>query len=98
MHESVLIYKIMDEVRPKIPQGLVLKKIALDVGEYSCVNSQSLLQLFEIAKVNTFAHHGRLDITAVKDDGDIKIMSIEVEHENRRKKRPVRNRKNACAN
>jgi len=95
MHESVLIYKILDEVRPMIGPEYVLHAVVLEVGEHSCVSRRTLGQLFDVAKKNTFARSSKLKFSVVKNDSDIIIKSIEVLHEDRDQQRPVRNRKRA---
>jgi Zn finger protein HypA/HybF involved in hydrogenase expression len=78
MHESVLVYRILGEIKPQLPPGCALKCVSLEVGEYSCVNTATLTQLFDIAKKNTFAQKSRLMLSIVKDSSDITIKSIEV--------------------
>ena len=81
MHESVLIYKILGEIKPKLTPEYSLKKVTLEVGEFSCVNTKTLTQLFNIAKKSTFAKNSKLNFSIIKDDFDIKLKSIEVNHE-----------------
>jgi Zn finger protein HypA/HybF involved in hydrogenase expression len=78
MHESILVYRILGEIKPKLPPGCELKCISLLVGEYSCVNTSTLTQLYDIAKKNSFADKSRLKMTIVKNSSDITIKSIEV--------------------
>ena len=77
MHESVLVYRMLGEIKPQLPPGYTLKTVSLEVGEFSCVNTQTLTQLFDIAKTNTFAQSSRLKLTVRKRSSDIKIKSIE---------------------
>jgi len=78
MHESVLVYRILGEIKPQLPPGCTLRCVALEIGEYSCVNTATLAQLFDIAKRNTFAQKSRLKLAVVKGSSDITIKSIEV--------------------
>jgi Zn finger protein HypA/HybF involved in hydrogenase expression len=78
MHESVLVYRILGEIQPQLPPGYTLKCVSLQVGEYSCVNTATLTQLFDIAKKNTFAERSRLKLAVIKGSSDITIKSIEV--------------------
>lgn len=75
MHESVLVYRMLGEIKPQLPPGYTLKSVSLEVGEFSCVNT--LVQLFDIAKANTFAENSRLKLTVKKKSSDITIKSIE---------------------
>ena len=78
MHESALVYRILDTISPSIKPEYKLKSILLDVGEHSCVNTSTLTQLFDLTKKGTFAENSELKLTIVKDDFDIMISSIEV--------------------
>ena len=78
MHESVLVYRMLEEIRSQLPPGCTLRRVSLEVGEYSCVNAKTLAQLFDIAKAGTFAQSSRLKITVRKDSPDIVIKSVEV--------------------
>jgi len=79
MHESVLIYKILDEIKPKLTKEYLLKTVLLDVGEFSCVNTRTLTRLFDLAKNGTFAAGSKLRFNVVKNDSDVFIKSIEVD-------------------
>lgn len=78
MHESVLVYRILEEISPQLPPGRTLKRVSLEVGEYSCVNAKTLTQLYDIAKSGTFAQASRLKIILKKNSPDIMIKSVEV--------------------
>ena len=78
MHESVLVYRMLDEIKPQLPPGCTLKRVSLEVGEYSCVNAKTLAQLFDIVKADTFAQVSRLKIIVRKNSSDIVIKSVEV--------------------
>ena len=78
MHESVLVYRMLNEIKPQLPPGRTLKRVSLEVGEYSCVNAKTLAQLFDIVKANTFAQVSRLKIIVRKNSSDILIKSVEV--------------------
>ncbi len=77
MHESVLVYRMLGEIKPQLPPGYTLRSVSLEVGEFSCVNTHTLAQLFDIAKANTFAENSRLKLTVKKKSSDITIKSIE---------------------
>jgi Zn finger protein HypA/HybF involved in hydrogenase expression len=78
MHESVIVYRILGEVKPQLPSGMTLKTVRVEVGEFSCVNPKALTQLFDIAKKNTFAASSRLKCRVCRGAEDIIIKSIEV--------------------
>jgi len=78
MHESALVYRILDTISPSLKPEHILKRIHLEVGEFSCVNTTTLVQLFDIAKKRTFAEKSELKLDIVKDNFDINIKSIEV--------------------
>jgi Zn finger protein HypA/HybF involved in hydrogenase expression len=78
MHESVLVYRILGEIKPQLPPGATLKSVRVQVGEFSCVNPNALVQVFDIAKKNTFAADSRLKCKVCRGAEDIIIQSIEV--------------------
>jgi len=78
MHESVLVYRILGEIKPQLPSGAKLRTVHVRVGEFSCVNAKTLVQLFDIAKKNTFAADSRLKCRVSRGAEDIIIQSIEV--------------------
>ena len=78
MHESVLVYRMLEEIKPQLPPGCTLKRVSLEVGEYSCVNAKTLAQLYDIAKAGTFAQGSRLKLIVRKNSSDIVIKSVEV--------------------
>jgi len=78
MHESALVYRILDTIAPSLPPEHTLRSISLEVGEFSCVNTSTLVQLFDIAKKRTFAQDSKLKLSIVKENFDINIKSIEV--------------------
>ena len=78
MHESVLVYRILEEIKPQLPLGRTLKRVSLEVGEYSCVNAKTLAQLYDIAKAGTYAQSSRLKLIVRENSSDIMIKSIEV--------------------
>ncbi len=78
MHESVLVYRMLEEIRPQLPPGRTLKRVSLEVGEYSCVNAKTLVQLYDIAKAGTYAQSSRLKVIVGENSSDIVIKSIEV--------------------
>lgn len=78
MHESALVYKILESIAPSLQPEYSLKSIYLEVGEYSCVNTNTLIRLFDLAKMDTFAKDSQLKLSVVKGDFDITVKSIEV--------------------
>lgn len=78
MHESALVYRILDTISPSIKPQHTLRRISIEVGEFSCVNTSTLIQLFDIAKKRTFAENSELKLSIVKENFDINIKSIEV--------------------
>ena len=78
MHESALVYKILETIRPSMEPEHKLKSITLQVGEYSCVNTKTLTQLYGLVTKNTFAKKSKLIFSVVADNYDVKINSIEV--------------------
>ena len=78
MHESALVYRILDTIAPSLKPEHTLRSISLEVGEFSCVNTSTLVQLFDIAKKRTFAQDSELKLSIVKENFDINIKSIEV--------------------
>lgn len=78
MHESALVYRILSEIQPAVAPGCTLKTVLLEVGEFSCVNTATLEQLYDIASKNTFAAHSRLKLIVKKNNADIFIKAIEV--------------------
>lgn len=78
MHESVIVYRILGEIRPQLPPGAALKTVRVEVGEFSCVNPRALERLYDIAKKNTFAARSRLKWAVCRGAEDIIIKSIEV--------------------
>lgn len=95
MHESTLVYRILEEIRPSVGQAHVLKRVHLDVGAFSCVNTTTLTQLFDIVKKNTFAQGSKLKFRVVESSEDIIIRSIEVEHGDQHQQGRIRGRKSA---
>lgn len=78
MHESALVYRILETISPNMKPEYKLRSITLEVGEFSCVNTSTLSQLYDLAKKGTFAKDSKLKLSIVKDDFDITINSIEV--------------------
>ena len=78
MHESALVYKILETIRPSMEPEHKLKSITLEVGEFSCVNTKTLTQLFDLAKKGTFAKKSKLIFSVVDENYDVIINSIEV--------------------
>ncbi len=78
MHESALVYRIFDTIRPSMDPEHTLESVNLEVGELSCVNTKTLVQLYDLAKKGTFAGKSRLKFSVVGDDYDVIINSIEV--------------------
>ena len=78
MHESALVYKILEMIEPSMKPEHKLKAVTLEVGEYSCVNTKTLTQLYALATRNTFASKSKLIFSVVKDNDDVIINSIEV--------------------
>ena len=78
MHESVLVYRMLEEIKPQLPPGCTLKRVSLELGEYSCVTAKTLAQLYDIAKAGTFAQGSRLKLIVRKNSSDIVIKSVEV--------------------
>ncbi len=78
MHESALVYRIFDTIRPSMDPEHTLESVTLEVGELSCVNTKTLTQLFDLAKKGTFAKKSRLIFSVVDENYDVIINSIEV--------------------
>ncbi|MBT3320094.1 MAG: hypothetical protein HN948_07760 [Clostridia bacterium] len=78
MHESALVYKILETIAPSMKPEHELKAVTLEVGEFSCVNTTTLKQLYKLATKNTFAGKSKLKFSVVKDNDDVIINSIEV--------------------
>ena len=78
MHESALVYKILQTIQPSMQPKHTLRSVTLEIGEFSCVNIKTLKQLYALAKKNTFASKSKLNFNVVKDNEDVIIHSIEV--------------------